>query len=120
MDDSLLDARYVGPGDRSDPSLPEQGFCPELRRRLEPLLGEGQPTDAEVTEFVLVGQIDDVGQLPDTGLAHLVLHVERVLEGRALAGAGPVPHPDDEDLAFAPLHPGDRPLKRRRRVDGMA
>ena len=113
MNDAFLDARDVGPGDRPDPTLPEERLGPQFRGRLESLLGEGQPTDAEVAEVVLVGQVDDVGQVPHAGQAHLVLHVERVLEGCALTGAGPVPHPDDEDLTFALLHPGDRSLERR-------
>ena len=120
VDDALLDARDVGPGDRADPTLSEERLGPQLGRRLESPLGEGQPADAEVPELVLVGQVDDVGQVTDTGLAHLVLHVERVLEGRSLAGTGPVPHPDDEDLAFTILHPLDRSLEGRRRVDCMA
>ena len=120
VDDALLDARDVGPGDRPDPTLTEERLGPQLGRRLEPPLGEGQPADAEVPELVLVGQVDDVGQVADTGLAHLVLHVERVLEGRSLAGAGPMPHPDDEDLTFTVLHPLDRCLEGRRHVDRMA
>ena len=75
-----------------------------LRGGLEALLGEGQPADAEVAELVLVGQVDDVGQVAHAGLAQLVLDVEGVLEGRALAGAGAVAHADDEGLALALLH----------------
>ena len=120
MDDALLDAHDVGPGDRSDPSLPKERLGPQLGRCLKPLLGEGQTIDAEVPELVLVGQVHDVGQVTDTGLAHLVLDVERVLEGRSLAGTGPVAHPDDEDLTFALLHPLDRRLEGRRRVDCVA
>ena len=48
VDDAFLDARDVGPGDRPDPTLPEERLGPQFRGRLESLLGEGQPTDTKV------------------------------------------------------------------------
>ena len=47
-------------------------------------------TDAEVTELVLVGQVDDLGEVAHAASAQLVLDVEGVLERSALAGAGAV------------------------------
>ena len=79
-----------------------------------------RPPTPKSPEVVLVGQVDDVGQVADAGLAHLVLHVEGVLEGGTLAGAGPVPHADHEDLAFALLHLVDRRLEGCRRLGGVA
>jgi len=83
-------------------SVAGQATEPKANLVDHPVLGEGKSTDAEVTEFILVGQLDDVGQVPHAGLAYLVLDVERVLERRALAGAGPMPHPNDEYLMLAP------------------
>ena len=109
VDDALFDTGHVCPGDGPDAPLAEEGLGPQLGGRLEPLLGERQPPDAEVAQLVLVGEVDDVGQVAHTGLAHLVLDVEGVLEGRPLARARPVAHADDQGLVLALLHPGDRP-----------
>ena len=120
VDDALLDAGHVRPGDGPDAPLAEEGLGPQLRGGLESLLGERQPTDAEVAQLVLVGQVDDVGQVAHPGLAYLVLDVEGVLEGCALARARPVAHADDQGLVLALLHLGDRCLQRGRRLGGMA
>ena len=74
-------------------------------------------------QFVLVAQVDHVGQVPQPAGAQLVLDVEGVLERRALAGAHPVPHPDDQGLPLPgpqlPDHAVQRP-RRLHRVPGRA
>lgn len=77
------------------------------------------PVDPEVAQLVRVGEGDDAGRVPDARLADPVLHVEGILERRALARAGPVTRPDDEDLACTLPHPGDRCLERGRSVGGV-
>src|SRR5665213_417269 len=117
--DAFLDASHVGTSDGPDPPFPEERLGPQLRRGLEPLPGERQPTDAEVAQFVLVGQVHDVGKLAHAGLANLVFDVERILEGGTLARARPVPHADHQYLALALLHLGDRCLERGGCLDGV-
>ena len=118
--DALFDAGDVGTGNGPDPPLAEQRLGPQLRRGLEALLGEGEPAHAEIAELVLVGQVHDVGQVAHPGLAYLVLDVEGVLEGGALARACPVAHAHDQGLLLALLHLGDRCLECGGCLDSVA
>jgi hypothetical protein len=113
VDLAWLDPLDVGAQDGLHSPFAEQRLGPYLAGRDETLLPEHHAADAEVAELVLVAQVDHVGQVPQAAGAQLVLDVEGVLEGRALAGAHPVSYPDHQGLPLAGPqlldHSGERP-----------
>src|ERR1035437_9313287 len=54
----------------------------------------------EITEFVFVGQIGDVGELANSRHAKFVLHVEAVFKRRPFTGTRAVSDAHDQTLAF--------------------
>ena len=91
VDLARLDPLDVRAQDGLDPALTEQRLGPDLAGGQVSLLLEHHPADAEVTQLVLVAQVDHVGEVPQPAGAQLVLDVEGVLERRALAGILPTP-----------------------------
>ena len=116
---ALLDPLDVGAEDRADAALTEQRLGPGLAGGQEAALAEDHAADAEVAELVLVGQVDDLGQVAHPGRAELVLDVEGVLECCSLAGAGAVAHADDQPLRLAGAEPVDDLVERGRGLDGV-
>ena len=107
MDDALVDLVHVSAEDRLDAALLVERLGPQLARRDEAALLEVQPTDAEVAELVLVGEVDDLGVGPNTARPELVFDVEGVLERGAFARARAVADTDHEGLLLAGLELGD-------------
>ena len=123
VDLARFDPLDVSAQDRLHPALAEQRLGPDLAGGQEALLPEHHPADAEVAQLVLVAQVDDVGQVPQPAGAQFVLDVEGVLERGALAGAHPVPDPDDQGLPLPGAQLADHPVecpRRLHRVPGSA
>ena len=73
VDDAGVDPLDVGSQDGPHAALAKERLGPHLAGGLEAVLGEGHAPHAEVAEFVLVGEVDDVGQV-----AHAALREVRV------------------------------------------
>ena len=118
-DQAVLDLLDMCTEDRLDAAFAEQRPGPQLARGLKSLILEDHPVDPEVAELGLVGQVDQPRPVPNPGLAQFVIDVEDVLERGALAGTGPVTHPDHQGLLFAGGEPLDDVPQPGRRLEGV-
>ena len=98
---ALVDSLDGSTGNGFDAAFTEEGFGPQLGSRHEAVLLETHSADAEVAEFVFVGDVDNFAQVAHTGFAQFELDIEGVFEGGALTGAGAVASADDEALGLA-------------------
>ncbi len=112
----LLD---VGAGDPLDAALCEERLRKQAAGGHVAAALEVQPAHAEVAQLVLVGEEDHAGTISHAMAAQLMLDIEDILEGRALAGAGAVPHADDQRLVFPALHAVDARAESAGCLDGV-
>jgi hypothetical protein len=64
---ALLDPLDMGAENRAHAALTEERLGPRLAGGQETALAEDHATDPEVTELVLVGEVDDLGQVAHPG-----------------------------------------------------
>ena len=119
MDTVLFHRLDVGPGDPVDAALGEQRLGEQVAGHDVAAPLQVHPAHAEVAELVLVGDPDDLRLVPHLAGPQLELQIDRILEGRALAGAGAVPDADQEALPLTAAHPCHRLIQSGGRGNGM-
>ena len=102
-----LDLMDVRARDPVDSALGEQRRVEDAAGRDVPRALEVHAAHAEVAELVLVRDPRDLGAVAHAAIAQLELEVDDVLEGRALARAGPVTDTDQEAPPLTSAHPLD-------------
>lgn len=101
---ALLDGADVRSGDGGDATFGKEGLSEDLAGGDVAAAADVNTVDAEVAEFVFVGDEGDVGFVANAVGAEFEFEVDNVFEGRTFAGACAVACADEEAFALAALH----------------
>ena len=100
MNDPIGDLCRRRVNNRTDSPLMEERFHPVRTRHSTTPVFELHSADTEIAKLGLIGEVHEVGEVAHTGLAKLMIHIERIFEPRTLAGARALAGAHDECLAL--------------------